>query len=241
MGAVDSWAKLILQRREEIERDTRALTEAKERRARALYDENAAPEEDEVVVMDGRRVDLSRRGLASCSVPPSIDALRLRTIQSLILRGNRIRTIDAHAIAKLEGLQMLDVSENLLERLGPFSPLVPFVPRILLARRNKISRLSVGCAPSLEKLDVSRNRIRFVSPDLNLAALIELDARHNDIDTHNLKSLANLRNLKCLLLLPGNPLALDPRHKLKLFAHAPHLRDALGAPRLVFLGAPPHL
>lgn len=240
----------IHQKREEIERDTRQLTEAKARRAQALYtsgksSEGQSTSSSEVssgpAVIDGR-LDLSGLSLLTCTLPKQFDTGQLRTIQSLVLRGNKIRGIDAHLLAPLTALLFLDLCDNDLERLGPigttrFDECWPRRLLVLLASRNRIMRLSTGSGGSLtlEKLDVSRNKIRFIGPDLDkLPRLRQLDARHNylnDINLASLKHLAALRHLECLLLT-GNPIVRDPRHQLKLFAQAPHLRDALNAPQV---------
>lgn len=248
--ASSKWMQRIHQKREEIERDTRQLTEAKARRAHALYisgkssdglsttssDVSSGP-----AVIDGR-LELSGLGLLTCALPRQFDTGQLRTIQSLVLRGNRIRGIDAHLLAPLTALLFLDLSDNDLERLGPvgttrFDECWPSRLLVLLASKNRIIRLSTGSGGlmTLEKLDVSRNKIRFIGPDLDkLPRLRHLDARHNylnDINLAALKHLATLRHLECLLLT-GNPIVRDPRHQLKLFAQAPRLRDALNAPHV---------
>lgn len=247
LSSSSKWTALIDRRREEIARDTQELTQAKARRARALYNASgsdalsttSSDATGPLTIVDGR-LDLTRHGLDSCVLPMSLDAGQLRTIETLVLRGNRIRAIEAHVLAPLSSLLLLDVAENDLERLCPVTPATyddwPPRLRILLASRNRIARLTLGGSRTLLKLDVSRNHLRFLGPHLDkLPQLRQLDARHNHLDDIHpavLKHLASLRHLRCLLLA-GNPLVRDPRHRLKLFAAAPQLRNALNAPRVL--------
>lgn len=218
------WKVLIDRRREEIERDNRELTKGQLRRAKALYASSEDEEEESSEgIVDGR-LDLRGQGLTKCVVPQRFDA---RHIESLVLRGNNIRVLEPRLLSALLSLRYLDVSENALERLN-----FPCRVTVLLASRNQIVRLTAD-SQNLRKLDVSRNFIRFVGT-LQAPRLQEVDLRHNDLFDNNFLALAQLRALRCLLL-NGNPIVKDPRYKLKLFAKAPHLRDALGADRCVFV------
>lgn len=192
------WEERIRVKRAEIEDDKRELLERRRR-----LEEPAT------------LLDLSCQSLTTVSL--SLDAVRAQSIITLNLRGNRLTTLRP---LSLPSLRVLDVSENFLERLPPRLEVV-----VLVANSNRLVRLSLE-APCLERLDVSHNKLRFISP--LKAPLQELDVRFNFLD-----DVTNVKNLKLkCLLVSGNPLVSDPRHKLKLVAVAPHLRDALGAPRL---------
>lgn len=232
VSANSHWSRLITLKRSEIEADTRRLSENKARRARELY----VDDDDDVAGV----LDLSNRELGSFVVPRTLDVLQMRSIVVLILRKNHLRVLEAHTLAPLVHLEDLDVSENDLERLPPVGAVstdgpervasFPVSLTSLDASRNHIARLSVGSrgAPNLRTLILKRNHLRFISPDIVKAPqLTTLDLRWNSLNNDpQLKHLASLRRLHTILLT-GNPLVNDPRHKLKLFAIAPHLRNAL--------------
>eukprot|EP00633_Aureoumbra_lagunensis_P003895 CAMPEP_0197317282 /NCGR_PEP_ID=MMETSP0891-20130614/46270_1 /TAXON_ID=44058 ORGANISM="Aureoumbra lagunensis, Strain CCMP1510" /NCGR_SAMPLE_ID=MMETSP0891 /ASSEMBLY_ACC=CAM_ASM_000534 /LENGTH=424 /DNA_ID=CAMNT_0042807183 /DNA_START=3 /DNA_END=1277 /DNA_ORIENTATION=- len=132
-----------------------------------------------------------------------------------------------------------NVSEWIRTHPGPQTlTLCSFPPRLrsLDASRNRISRCSIGSggAPCLERINLSHNKIRFISQDLKGAPhLLHLDLRFNLLPQQNLsqfKHFAHLRKLRALAL-NGNVIAKDPRYKLKLCAVAPNLRYALDHPQ----------
>ena len=121
-----AWERLCARKRDEIERDTRLLSDQQQlrcERAERLYAEleaaaARAPESEERVE-DGV-LDLRSTGLRVFAVPPAVErALGSRLIHTLCLRGNKLRALDARTLAPLVALITLDVSRNELERLGP--------------------------------------------------------------------------------------------------------------------------
>jgi len=121
-----AWERLCARKRDEIERDTRLLSDQQQlrcERAERLYADleaaaARAPESEERVE-DGV-LDLRSAGLRVFAVPPAVErALGSRLIHTLCLRGNKLRALDARTLAPLVALMTLDVSRNELERLGP--------------------------------------------------------------------------------------------------------------------------
>ena len=118
-----SWQARCAAKRDEIERDTRMLDERKKNRIERLYREleatTARAEGDRDRVVDGR-LDLRDRMMRELVIPRSVEqCLETRSLRTLVLRGNRLRVLDARTLAPLVSLVSLDVSRNELERLGP--------------------------------------------------------------------------------------------------------------------------
>ncbi|KAJ1461951.1 hypothetical protein M885DRAFT_200557 [Pelagophyceae sp. CCMP2097] len=174
---MSKWADRIQAKRAEIQQDHHELSAAKVRRTSALYgeededDDETGPEKrlrGRARVIDGR-LDMSDRDLSTAVVPRHINTAQLRTVHTLVIRGNRLRTLDARLIAPLVGLRWLDVSHNELERMCPVGSGTTLVQRSKIAEGVGGRRSSSppggdlvhfgGLPPALEVLDASHNRL----------------------------------------------------------------------------------
>ena len=185
-----SWQARCAAKRDEIERDTRMLDERKKNRIERLYREleatnealvpveatTARAEGDRDRVVDGK-LDLRDRMMRELVIPRSVEqCLETRSLRTLVLRGNRLRVLDARTLAPLVSLVSLDVSRNELERLGPTGAVTvhsddaaryaahPSLRRISALPPSSGTAPAVGgFPPGLETLCAAYNRIARLS------------------------------------------------------------------------------
>ncbi|XP_008572049.1 PREDICTED: vasorin [Galeopterus variegatus] len=130
----------------------------------------------------------------------------------LYVFGNGITTLDVGSFAGLQGLQLLDLSQNQIDSLpsGVFQPIANLSNLVLTANRlREITNETFRGLRRLERLYLGKNRIRHIQPGAfdTLDHLLELKLQDNELQV-----LPPLRLPRLLLLdLSHNSLpALEP-------------------------------
>ena len=214
-----AWERLCARKRDEIERDTRLLSEQQEKRcerAERLYAElesaHAHTVTEENDVCEDGVLDLRGKELKVFTVPAAVErTLATRTIHTLILRNNRLQHLDARTLAPLIALVKLDVSRNELERLGPTGAVT--IPgdhaKVLAAHPGaRAAGVKGGFPPRLEVLLAAFNRVQKLSLGAAGAPCLKrLVVAHNVVRfvAPDIAKAPNLEELD----LRGNRLAAD--------------------------------
>ncbi|CAM9882083.1 unnamed protein product [Ectocarpus sp. 4 AP-2014] len=176
---------------------------------------------------------ITRTGLSKMSTVLQLEAVygygreSLIGLHTLVLSCNQLQVLDISVLTTMPALRHLDVSHNLLCRMGPMDgrDLPPRLETLNMSH-NRISRIG-GIAQCflLRALDLRHNRIKRVQGLEHLSLLLQLDLGHNLISkAASARALSFNRSLK-LLWLEGNPLARHPRYRPTLTCLLPHVRS----------------
>jgi len=140
--------------------------------------------------------DLAQCGLKS--IPEKVYAFcKVLQKKVLLLNGNKLKNINSPKFAELSGLEVLDLSHNVIESIPKQIVVLENLQKLDLSF-NRIKKLpeEIGCLFNLQNLNLKGNRLTYLPPGIKkLRELQILDIRENKDLTQLPVNLCYLTNL----------------------------------------------